>query len=66
MTVYTSKVEVLVAFVSPTMSPRPLCLVKELKEEKGYQLGMRVESGIACETSTHTSPWDPMDCTQRC
>lgn len=49
MTVYTGKAEVLVAFVSPARSARPLCLVKGLQEERGYQLRMRVESGIACK-----------------
>lgn len=61
MAVHTGKAEVLVAFVSPANSARPLYLVTGLKEERGYQLGMRVESGTACKTSTHTSPWDPTD-----
>jgi len=65
--VYTGKADILVAcFVSPARSARPLCLVTGLKEEKSYQLGMRVEVGMACKTSTHTSPWDPVDCIHGC
>ena len=40
--------------------PRPLCLVKGLKGEKKDQQWMRVESGITCENSTHTSPCVPI------
>ena len=41
--------------------PQPLCLVKGFKEDKKDQQWMKVESGITCEESTHTSPCVPID-----